>query len=299
MSYRQNFYEDSTLDRAAHLREDEEWVRQTIVSVETRILPVWRSHTFVSGEADPALSSLSGRDLGHLDHETAFLGLIDGTAHFAMDISHREEPGLEDHGEFHDLRAVGPNMEANESALAAYARGIIHWHRRHQFCGRCGWPTVSIWAGHKRSCSNPDCNLDHFPRTDPAVIMLIHDDENRILMGRHPSWPEGRHSVLAGFVEPCESLEQAVAREVYEEAGIRITDIRYHSSQPWPFPSNIMLGFTARALETDLTLNAEELAEARWISPEDIRNSPEDESFCLPRRDSISWALIEDWIKSH
>ncbi|RED45119.1 NAD(+) diphosphatase [Aestuariispira insulae] len=299
MNYRRNFYENSTLDRAAHLREDEDWYRQTIVSIETRILPVWRSQSFVSGVEGPDLAHLTGEDLGQLDHEAAFLGLVDDTPYFAMDFSRHEDPGLSAHGEFHDLRAVGPQMTANQGALAAYARGILHWHRRHQFCGRCGWPTVSVWAGHKRNCSNPDCNLDHFPRTDPAVIMLIHDDQNRVLMARHPNWAEGLHSVLAGFVEPCESLEQAVAREVYEEAGIRITDIRYHSSQPWPFPSNIMLGFTARALKTDLTLDPNELAEACWMTPEELRNSPENETFSLPRPDSISRVLIEDWIHRH
>jgi len=302
MSYKRNHYEDTHLDRAAHLREDDGWHETSLVSADVRILPVWRSQTLVTEEYEPSLALFDGTVLGQYGIgdgavQTAFLGMVDDVAHFAMDFSHLEEPDMIRPGEFHDLRAVGPRMEANEGALAAYARGILHWHRRHLFCGRCGSPTLSTWAGHKRKCTNPDCALDHFPRTDPAVIMLIHDDADRVLMGRHPSWPEGRYSVLAGFVEPSESLEQAVAREVLEEAGIEITDIRYHSSQPWPFPSNIMLGFTARALSTDLTIDPEELADARWVTIDEIKNSPQDENFHLPRVDSISYRLIEDWVR--
>lgn len=298
MAHRPHFYESRFLDRAAHLRQDDTWLRQQLSAVETRILPVWRNHVLVTAEAEPVLAMTSVTEMEIDLDDSAFLGLFDGTAHFAVDLSTHDEPPLGDIGEFLDLRAIGPRMEADEGALAAYARGMLHWHRRHRFCGACGAPTESVWAGHKRHCTNPECGLDHFPRTDPAVIMLIHDGGDQALLARAPSWPEGRHAVLAGFVEPCETLEQAVAREVFEEVGIEITDIAYHSSQPWPFPSNIMLGFTARAVNKEIRLDQNEIAEARWMTRAELRNSPEDETFALPRRDSISYRLIEDWMNS-
>src|SRR5262249_49094954 len=153
---------------------------------------------------------------------------------------------LADEVEFTDLRRVGPLLERFEGSLLAYARGITYWHQRHRFCGVCGAPTRSRDAGHVRVCLNETCKTQHFPRTDPAVIMLVHDGD-RCLLGRQSVWPTGMHSTLAGFVEPGESLEEAVAREVREETAIEVTDVAYHSSQPWPFPSSVMLGFHARA----------------------------------------------------
>jgi NAD+ diphosphatase len=147
-----------------------------------------------------------------------------------------------------------------------------------------------------RICGNPACGRSHHPRTDPAVIMLVHDGDH-CLLGRQPSWPPGMHSTLAGFVEPGESLEDAVAREVSEEAGIRVTGIRYHSSQPWPFPSSIMLGFYARAATTAIQVDGLELESAGWFHRDQLLNSPENEQFHLPRRDSISWRLIETWMR--
>jgi NAD+ diphosphatase len=196
---------------------------------------------------------------------------------------------------FTDLRSVGAIMPRDDGALLAYARGLIHWHSRHRFCGVCGHPTVSEQAGHQRRCANPVCGAVHFPRTDPAVIMLIHDGD-RIILGRQAQWPPGMNSVLAGFVEPGESLEEAVAREVMEEVGIAVTEVRYRSSQPWPFPSSIMLGFTARALTADIRLSPDEIETARWYSRDELRRSPENESFRLPRRDSIARRLVDDWL---
>lgn len=298
MAQRPHFYESRFLNRAAHLRQDEVWLQRQLQSVETRIVPVWRNHVLVATESEPVLAMTTTTEMEIDISEAAFLGLFEDIAHFAIDLSVHETPPLDDLGEFHDLRSVGPRMEADEGALAAYARGMLHWHRRHRFCGACGAPTENVWAGHKRHCTNPDCGLDHFPRTDPAVIMLVHDGADHALLARAPGWPEGRHATLAGFVEPCETLEQAVAREVYEEVGLEITDVTYHSSQPWPFPSNIMLGFHARALNKDIRLAPDEIAEARWMTREELRNSPEDETFALPRRDSISYRLIEDWMNS-
>ena len=201
-------------------------------------------------------------------------------------------------GEFRDLREFWSFLPPEEGALLAYARGLLYWHGRHKFCGLCGALTESHDGGHIRRCTNNRCGTSHFPRTDPAVIMLVHDGGDRCVLGRQKNWPPGRHSVLAGFVEPGESLEEAVAREIMEEVGLELelSDIHYHSSQPWPFPSSIMLGFWARAEPGPLKIDYEEIEDAAWYSRDQLRASPEDERFCLPSRDSIARRMLEDWI---
>ena len=292
-----NRYAAGTIDRAGLLRGDAGWLAERLADPATRLVPVWRSQNLIDGPEspapkllppDPALMAEAGA--------TALLGLVGGVAHFAIDLSHRGEDAAGELGRFEDLRRFGPLLSHDDGALMAYARGMMHWHLAHRFCGRCGHATESREAGHVRYCANADCAAPVFPRTDPAVIMLIHDGD-RVLLGRQASWPPGMHSVLAGFVEPGESLEDAVAREVFEEAGIEIAEIDYHSSQPWPFPSSIMLGFSARAATTTLNVNREELEDARWCGRAELLASPEDETFHLPRRDSISYRLIEDWLK--
>jgi len=293
---RPNIYASGGIDRAAHLRADAAWVAARLADPATRIAPVWRSRNLVDLNGAPA-PHLLAPDPALLDEAqaTALLGLVGGVAHFAIDLSHRDEEVAAAVGRFEDLRAVGPLLSHGDGALMAYARGMMHWHLAHRFCGRCGHATESRDAGHVRHCGNADCAVPAFPRTDPAVIMLIHHGD-RVLLGRQKVWPPGMHSVLAGFVEPGESLEDAVAREVFEEAGIAIDDIRYHSSQPWPFPASIMLGFYGRAKTAELTINTDELESGRWYGRDELLDSPEDETFRLPRRDSISYRLIRDWL---
>ncbi len=228
--------------------------------------------------------------------EAIFLGLDGDVPYFAVDLSGPgAEPGAETRGVFTDLRAVGPLLARREGAILAYARGLVLWHRRHRFCSLCAQATRSAEAGHLRTCINPDCRADHFPRTDPAVIMLVHDSE-RCVLGRQTAWPEGMHSTLAGFVEPGESLEEAVAREVREEVGIEVCEVVYHASQPWPFPASLMLGFHARSGHGPLKVDQHELAAARWYSRAELMASPEDQTFRLPRRDSIARRLVDAWI---
>jgi len=159
----------------------------------------------------------------------------------------------------------------------------------------CGNPTRAEEAGHVRRCTNADCDATHFPRTDPAVIMLVHDGE-RCLLGRQKAWPQGMHSTLAGFVEPGESLEEAVAREVYEETKVTLDEITYHSSQPWPFPASLMLGFHARARTTAIEVDHSELEDARWYEKSWLLGHKDNDDFRLPRRDSIARRLLEDWL---
>ena len=300
---RPNPYAAGRLDRAAHRRGDDGWLAERLADGGSRVVPVWRARNLVHSLEAPAAVHFPPDAVTLMIAETefvAFLGLVDGAAHFAIDISFVAEPlaVLPADGVFEDLRNIGPLLDHDEGAILAYARGLFSWHRRHLFCGVCGHPTESGQAGHVRACSNGDCGAHHFPRLDPAVIVLVHDDDGRCLLGRQSQWPPGMHSTLAGFVEPGESLEDTVAREVKEESGIEVDHIRYHSSQPWPFPSSLMLGFHARAVSTEIAIDNDELEDARWFTRDDIRTSPEDESFRLPRGDSIARRLILDWLDS-
>ena len=305
-----NFYSGAGLDRADHLRGDAERLAALAADPATRFVPVWRARNLIgepAGGPDPTphavwlkgevAVALAARADGQV-----FLGLDGAAAVVALDLSSEEAPetlpGLAGHGRFRDLREVGPLLPQADGAILAYARGLMYWHRRHRFCGRCGAPTVSRRGGHARLCSAGSCALEHFPRTDPAVIMLVHDGE-RCVLGRKRDWAPGMHSTLAGFVEPGESLEETVAREVFEEVGlpVEVSAVAYHSSQPWPFPASLMLGFHARAEHGPLTVNPEELVAALWVGRDEIRDLDESDTLRLPSRDSIARRLIEDWIE--
>jgi NAD+ diphosphatase len=295
-----NFYAAAGLDRAGHRRKDAAWVAERLADPATRFVPLWRSQNLVL-EAEARWVLLAAEEIEPFVAEPVLLGLAEQRALFAVDLSAHERPlealSLAAPAEFVDLRRVGPLLARHEGSILAYARGILWWHQRHRFCGLCGAPTASGEAGHVRACTNADCRATHFPRTDPAVIMLVHDGE-RCLLGRQAIWPKGMHSTLAGFVEPGESLEEAVAREVMEETAIEVTDVAYHSSQPWPFPSSIMLGFHARAVTTEIRVDPVELEDARWFERAQLLAHREDsDEFRLPRRDSIARRLIEDWLR--
>jgi NAD+ diphosphatase len=293
-----NFYAGLQLDRAAEKRRDEAWIAERL-NAGARILPVWRAQNLVIEQPEPRAVFLSVEDLNGFDGLSIYLGDSGGVPVFAVDLSPLDESAVAaqvgGRGTFVDLRTVGGLMDRQEGGVLAYARAIAHWHGRHRFCGVCGAPTVAIAAGHVRKCTNADCATEHFPRTDPAVIMLVHDGE-RCLLGHHVRWTIPMYSTLAGFVEPGESLEDAVAREIFEEAGIRVDDVQYHSSQPWPFPASIMLGFYARARTTDLKLDPDELQNAGWFTREFLRGPHDPDKFRLPRVDSIARRLINDWI---
>ncbi len=296
-----NVYAGGALDRAAHRRRDSAWIAARLAENSSRLVPVWRLQNLFRQEPAPSGVTLSpnlAATIAASSGTPIFLGLDGEAAFFALDVSTGDPLEIAARaggGSFADLRSFGPLLARGDGALLAYARGLVHWHDRHRFCGSCGAPTRPTHAGHLRECTEIACATQHFPRTDPAVIMLI-AHEDRCLLGRQPSWPPGLRSTLAGFVEPGESLEEAVAREVLEETGVDIADIRYHSSQPWPFPSSIMLGFTARATTTALSVDGEELESAAWYSRDFLRQSHDPEIFRLPRPDSIARGLIDDWL---
>ncbi len=298
-----NFYAGAAVDRAAHRRRDANWLRARLFHPATRLVPVWRNQNLVMPGTEVTLGTIDPRDFPDAADlpVVVWLGTYGNRDYFAIDLSHVDEPtshpAVPDTGRFEDLRRVGPVMRHDQGALAAYARGLTYWHERHRFCGVCGSPTRSDSGGHSRTCTSPTCGAQHFPRTDPAVIVLVHDGGDRIVLGRTGRFLPGMYSVLAGFVEPGESLEDTVRREIAEEVSVQVTDIQYHSSQPWPFPSSLMVGFFARAATFDVQPDLDELEVARWYSRDELLASPEDETFRLPRRDSIARRLVDDWLR--
>ncbi|RRJ84031.1 NAD(+) diphosphatase [Aestuariirhabdus litorea] len=311
MSYRSLQYTGERLDRADHRRSDADWLASRRGHPATRLVVLWRNQHLFDEAPTPTPRLLQGALAAELmaqGEALTFLGEAGGEALFTVDLSALEAEELlarVDGGRLLDLRLVGPLLERELAAQLAYARGILYWHRQHRFCGRCGAPTLSVRGGHVRRCSDAGCGRESYPRTDPAVIMLVElpaagGQPARCLLGRQRSWPAGVFSTLAGFVEPGESLEVAVAREVAEEASVPVTDVRYQASQPWPFPSSLMLGFRARALSEEIRVDGIELEQAHWFTADQLRAAgewnSEGEGLKLPRRDSISRALVEAWI---
>jgi NAD+ diphosphatase len=316
-----NFYASPNLERAGLRRRDTPWIRERVVDPSTVFVPIWRSQNLLleTEGAEPRAALMAAAEIaavlgGAVDDEhlargqVVFLGIVDDKAHFALDLSGHESPldalrspaaaasGISAAAlRFADLRAVGALLDHRDGALLAFSRAMLFWHSRHRFCGVCGSPTRSEEAGHMRRCVDDACKAMHFPRTDPAVIMLV-TDGGRALLGRQKQFPRGMYSTLAGFVEPGESLEQAVAREVREETGIEVGAVIYHSSQPWPFPANIMLGFNAEATSRDIAVDYGELQDAAWFDKDWLIAHADDDSFRLPRRDSIARRLVEDWL---
>jgi len=306
-------YTGGIIDRVSELRKDPVWMGLQQNHPQRILLPVWRSLHLIStsSQSTPVAIRLQAPQARHRladENATVLLGLEGEVPVFAIDISEpgdEQPPVLLAGTQWQDLRQCGPLLSARDAGLLAYARAMIHWHRTQLFCGHCGAKTRASQSGHIRRCVNSDCTQEWFPRTDPAVIMRIeyqsiNPETPLILLGRQFSWPEGAYSVLAGFVDPGESLEQAVAREVYEEAGIRIADITYMGSQPWPFPASLMLGFKARALDLDLNYSNHELQHAAWFTAEQLLGFGEwgdsGRGPKLPRPDSISRCLIDDWL---
>jgi NAD+ diphosphatase len=308
------------LDRAAHLRGDAAAMAALAGRDDARALALWRGKVVAGGAAGLRLGWLP---LGHpliAEHwregggERVFLGFVDGTPRFAVDVSAWEDPevdtaalgrfvdasrnrhpALDPALAFVELRAQMAALDPSEAGAAAAAKGILGWHATHRFCARCGAPSESADAGWKRRC--PACGAQHFPRTDPVVIMLV-SHGNRVLLGRQAAWPEGMFSLLAGFVEPGESIEAAVRRETFEEAGVVVGAVRYLSSQPWPFPSSLMIGCAGTALGDALNVDPVELEAARWVSREEAVEAlaGREPSLMPARRGSIARFLIERWL---
>ncbi|TNE36292.1 MAG: NAD(+) diphosphatase [Alphaproteobacteria bacterium] len=314
-----NTFANSPLDRAAHRRLDPDWIGAARQAETSLIIPFWRLQPLVL----PPLREGEGHDAGWMRPDlikdlpqgpggSLFLGVKGERAYFAQDLdparSPEEEGPLAGLGEFMEMRAAGTVLPGGDAAILAQAKAMIDWHARHGFCAVCGAPTHIQEAGYKRVC--PSCQAEHFPRTDPVVIMLATDGE-RALLGNGKGWPPKMFSTLAGFVEPGESIEEAVAREVFEETGIKVAEVSYHSTQPWPFPSSLMIGCIAQASTTDITIDPNELAQAVWFDRDVVRDAvkaaeagaglglnrrgPREAPLWVPPPMAISHQLIKAW----
>ncbi len=297
----------SGLDRAAHLRND---------PPAGDVLPLWRGKVLMDAAGEMRVPVFLPPDhpvFSDADEATVFLGLDDGVARFARDISawepgemadtvgaftdpsEQRHPALPDTQLFVELRANMTHLTPRGAELVATGKGLLEWHRTHRFCAKCGHPSEIAEGGWQRVC--PSCKAHHFPRTDPVVIMLI-THGNSVLMGRSPHWPEGMYSLLAGFVEPGETIEAAVRREVLEESGIQVGEVRYLSSQPWPFPNSLMFGCEGLATSTKITIDPTEIEDAFWVTREDMMESIAGQNPAMrpARKGSIARFLIEKWL---
>jgi NAD+ diphosphatase len=281
------------VDRVAQLRTDEEWLAQAWSDPETRVVVVADGRALVDSSGDrPRLAPLSPEAAPA--GERYLLGVDGlGVAYFAVAAEDGTVGGPAPHVTLAGLREVGALLDDRDAGLFVHAVALANWHATHTHCPRCGGPTAAAAAGHIRRC--PADGSEHFPRTDPAVIMAVVGPDDRILLGRAAKWPARRFSTLAGFVEPGESLEQAVRREVREEAQLDVTGVTYLGSQPWPFPSSLMIGFRADAAAGEAVADGEELSEARWFTREELLAAVRDREVLLAPPVSIARRLIEHW----
>ena len=298
---RNNVFSGLALDRCAERRGDVEWIAAQSARVEARHLVLRADgHALVdAGGLGLALLDAHECDSLRTHAESCFLGVADdGIPYFALavDAEAAERAATQRNGGFIDLRRAGTGLPAFDSGLFAYARALTHWQTRTRWCGACGAALTLEWSGHRARCERAGCGIEHYPRTDPAIIVIV-TWRDACLLGRQPSWPPGRWSTLAGFVEPGETLEDAVRREVREEAGVDVVDCDYHSSQPWPFPASLMLGFTARTDDPLIQVGAE-LAEARWFEVDEFVHGVQTREIALPPPVSVSYRLIEHWLRS-
>jgi len=294
----QNTFAGSPLDRAAARRVDPDWLAARLMDPTSWCLALWKGQILADDKGVVGLPVAFATTVETDPDKLLFLGVEGKAAGFAVDIDNDLDPAagpLAGHGQFEELRPLALRLPANDAAVAACARSLFEWRRRHRWCSNCGQPTRSAEAGWKRVC--PACRTEHFPRTDPVAIMLPTFGE-RCLLGRQASWRPGMWSALAGFVEPGESLEEAAAREIKEEAGLTAVRVRYHSSQPWPFPSQMMVGFIAEVADDQATPDQTELEAVRWFTRAEaaalLRGEIED-AFAPPPL-AIAHQLLKAWV---
>ena len=309
-----NIFSNNPLDRVSYLRSKPEWIKETIVKEDTVFVAFWRGKPFVSNvpglisgnslpdQHSPALFPLNFFEEKIINVSMViFLGLLNGKAYFSIDLSRVSDPeneaGLKDLGTFEDLMALSSQaIDPGELAILGQAKAIFEWHNSHKFCSRCGSESSLAEAGYKRICN--ECNSEHFPRTDPVVIMLATYND-RAFLGRQKRFPPGMYSALAGFVEHGESIEEAVARELNEEAGISTKNVYYHSSQPWAFPFSLMIGCIAEANSENFKLDEIEIDEGRWFSRTELKDAIEGDknsNFFVPPSMAIAHHLIKNFV---
>ena len=295
-------YAGNPLDRGERERRDEEWIAARAKDSKSKFLPMWELNVLIANGPPHGLGWLSFDELSRLGVNTAaiFLGLSEDQAYFAVDLTKEEDAvrDLQETGDwrFEDARAATEFLSGPDSGIVAQARAQVNWHNRNGFCSICGHETFVKRGGQVRQCSK--CDTEHYPRTDPVVITVV-SDKDRCLLGqsRGRMSSTNTYSALAGFVDQGESIEEAVAREIMEEAGIKVENIRYHSSQPWPFPSSLMIGCHADAATTDIHMDKEEMADVSWFHREEVLLALEGKSeiLAVPGHIAIAYHLIKAW----
>jgi NAD+ diphosphatase len=289
-----NTFAGGRLDRVGPQRSDAAWVAARRADPSSRAVVATSAGVLVRDGGTPELIGLD--EVAGDDVELVLLGVDDGgTAIFGADPGPERGAAVRPEAELLGLRDVAAVATQADGGLLAQATGLLNWHRRHRFCANCGNATDSAEAGYVRAC--PRCGVQHHPRIDPVVITLVHDGD-RVLLGRNANWPPRRFSALAGFVEPGESLEEAVIREIGEEAGVAVTDVRYVSSQPWPFPASLMLGFAAVYADGDPHPHDHELEAVRWVTRDELRSAVagEGDELHVPPPLAIARRLIDGWL---
>lgn len=305
LSPHQNTFAGNPLNRASERRGDTSWLAEKLLAPDSLAIALWNGKPFVEKAADGGvqiayLPSRMAEDLSGGPERLLFMGLWKETAVFAVDLEGGMDPAdgpLAGLGGFEDLRAMALRLPATDAAIMATAKSMFEWRRRHRHCSACGEQTNVVDGGWKRAC--PACNAEHFPRTDPVVIMLaVHGD--RCMLGRQEAWPAGMFSALAGFLEPGESIEEACARELEEEAGLKTLSVSYHSTQPWPYPSSLMIGLIAEVDSDEATPDQTELSEVRWFTKAEAREvlAGKAEGVFAPGAMAIAHQLLKTWAES-
>jgi NAD+ diphosphatase len=301
-------FSNMPLDRCSRARSNPDFIKQQLNKSDAKTLVFYQDNMLSTSHLDD-LMWFSVQTIKQVLDRTPelFLGMLDGTPYFAIEIS-QDELLLDEFSSYQVLpfRSQITQISAASVAISGYAKSLLNWHKTHMYCGRCGSKNSFYEGGYARKCSNKTCRHITFPRHDPAVIMIVRkvfsDGIERCLLGRQASWPKGNYSALAGFVDAGETAEETVVREVKEESGIDVSEVHYIASQPWPFPSSIMLGFIATASSEEIDLGEDELDDARWFSKADLAEFGEWEDhnaqFKKPRPSSISRFLLEKWINS-
>jgi len=291
------------LDRDVEQRDNANWVTESLTKPGTRFVPLWRSRSLLERSNDGTIAIyLSPAELSEPDRiqPPTLLGNDGVRDYFAVSVTDAQKDDIHERypdARFADLRRASINMAAKHAGILAYAKALHYWQHRHAFCGVCGSPNLLRSAGHRMACSNEECARETFPRIDPAIIVLV-THKDACLLGHNANWPPKIFSTLAGFVEPGESLEDAVVREVYEEAQVRLSDIRYVSSQPWPFPASAMCGFYAEAIDRTSGVS-EEVIETRWFTVETLTRAVLDNEVRLSPPVSIAFRLLADWFQKN
>jgi len=298
----QHIFAGNPLDRGERERRDEKWIKDQISNPTSKFLPIWESRVLVSSQEPLKLGWLDSDQLANAKFDSApfLLGMLNDSTYFTIDMSKSTQSAesiekLTDY-KFEDSRTAAEALELEDTGILAQARAQINWHNRHGFCSVCGNETSVKRGGQKRECTK--CEAEHFPRVDPVIIMVVHDRDYCLLgQSRGRLAATNRYSALAGFVDQAESIEEAVSREVMEEAGIRVKNVTYHSSQPWPFPSSLMIGCHAEADTTEISMDTEEMTDVKWFNRQEVLAAlnGENANLLIPGRIAIAHHLIRSW----